>query len=350
MSPHRANRRNISVVVPCYNSKDFVAETLESVLSQSYPWVDIVVVDDGSTDGSWEVIQSFGRKVRAFRKENGGAARARNFGASRAIGQSLLFLDADDLLSPDALEGLSDTLQGREDAIAACRWERYVHEGDEWNTQPAEIAFPLTDPDPLAAWLKGEWIAGCSLLWPAAMFERLGGYDETLTADEDGDLMYRALITGAELLIAPEGESFYRAHGSGRLTVSQDIFAEHRFRSRMRVFEKVEAALREQGRWDEYRTLVGLAYHGLAQRTFVARPDLANEALQRGEAYAGRQAVAPTLPGRILVRLLGMDGKERLVNALAHWGIMTPGRRAMIQRGSQPAPAAGANGEKRAGS
>ena len=334
MSPTRANRRTISVVIPCYNAERFVAETIESVLAQSYPWVDVVVVDDGSTDRSWEVIHSFGRKVRAFRKENGGAAKARNLGASRAVGQSLLFLDADDLLSPDALEGLAEALAGRDEAIAACRWLRLAQDGDQWATFPAEMAFPLTDPDPLAAWLKGEWIAGCSLLWPSALFEKLGGYDETLTADEDGDIMYRALISGAELIVAERGESYYRAHGTGRLSVSQDIFADHRFRSRMRVFEKVEEALRARGDWEEYRTLVGEAYHGLAQRTFVARPDLAAEALARGEDYAGRLAVSPTLPGRILVRLLGMDGKERLVNALAQVGIMTRGRREMIGRGA----------------
>ena len=96
----------------------------------------------------------------------------------------------------------------------------------------------------------------------------------------------------------------------------------------------MEEALRARGDWEEYRTLVGEAYHGLAQRTFVGRPDLATEALKRGEEYAGRLAVAPTLPGRILVRLLGMGGKERLVNALARAGIMTRGRREMIQRGS----------------
>ena len=181
---------------------------------------------------------------------------------------------------------------------------------------------------------KGEWIAGCSLLWPAALFEKLGGYDETLTADEDGDIMYRALLSGAELGVAERGESYYRAHGGERLTVSQDIFADHRFRSRMRVFETVETALRERGDWEDYRKLVGEAYHGLAQRTFVARPDLAAEALARGEEYAGRLAIAPTLPGRILVRLFGMDGKERLVNALAQMGIMSRGRREMIHRGA----------------
>ena len=334
MSPSRANRRTISVVIPCYNAEHFVAETIESVLAQSYPWVDIVVVDDGSTDGSWEVIHAFGREVRAFQKENGGAAKARNLGASRAIGQSLLFLDADDLLSPDALEGLAEALDGRDDAIAACRWLRLAMDGDEWATFPAEMPFPLTDADPLAAWLKGEWIAGCSLLWPTALFEELGGYDETLTADEDGDIMYRALLSGTELVFAERGESYYRAHGKGRLSVSQDIFADHRFRSRMRVFEKVEAALRERGDWEDYRRLVGEAYHGLAQRTFVARPDLASEALQRGEEYAGRLAIAPTLPGRILVRLLGMGGKERLVNALAQVGIMSRGRRDMLRRGA----------------
>lgn len=349
MTEPTRHRRTVSVVIPCYNAREFVTETLESVLAQSYPWLDVVVVDDGSSDGSWELIEGFGRGIRPFRKENGGAARARNFGAERATGEAILFLDADDLIGPETVGGLVEALAERDDSIAACPWSRLVRRGDAWTVEPAEIPFPLTDPDPLAAWLKGEWIAGCSLLWPKALFERLGGYDTTLTADEDGDLMYRALLGGARLVVATRGESFYRSHDANRVSVSQDVFADHRFRSRVRVFEKVEAELRRAGRWERYRPLVGLAYHGLAQRTFAARPDLAAEALARGTEYAGPRAVAPTLPGRILVRLLGMEGKERVVNALARVGIMSRDRRRILQRGARAAakaePLAGPPGQ-----
>lgn len=323
----------VSVITPCYNAAPFLAETARSVATQSYPWIEHLVVDDGSTDGSWEVIEGLGDSVRAFRRENGGAARARNFGAAHARGEWILFLDADDLIAPDTVEALLEAAAGRTDSIAACRWSRLVRRGGGWVTEPAEVPFPLTGHDPLAAWLRGEWIAGCSLLWPTRLFRELGGYDESLTADEDGDLMYRALARGTPLLIAAGGESFYRSHGDTRMSLSVDVYSEHRFYSRLRVFEKLEDELRRQDRWENYRTALGIAYHGLAQRTFASRPELAREALRRGEAYAGRRAIAPTLPGRLLVGLLGMDGKERIVQALARVGIMTASRRELLSRG-----------------
>lgn len=326
----------VSVVTPCYNAEPFVAETIESVLAQTHPRVELIVVDDGSSDGSWDVIRSFDDRVTAVQQPNSGVARARNLGAEHATGEFLLFVDADDLLAPDTVEALLSAADG-ERTIAACGWSRLVRRDDEWTVVPAEMPFPLTHEDPLQAWLRGEWIAGCSLLWPRSLFHEIGGYDETLTADEDGDLMYRALLAGARLAYADGGQSFYRAHGSERVSLSVDVFAEHRVHSRMRVFERVEEELRRQERWEEYREAMGIAYQGLAQRVFAAQPDLAREALRRGEAYAGRRAVAPTLPGRLLVWLLGMERKERLVQGLASLGVMTGRRREMAARGRLPA-------------
>ena len=88
----------ISVVIPNFNYRRFVAEAVESVFQQGGSGWEVIVVDDGSTDGSREVLSGFGEKIRLILQENRGPAAARNRGATQARGEYLLFLDSDDLL------------------------------------------------------------------------------------------------------------------------------------------------------------------------------------------------------------------------------------------------------------
>ena len=86
----------ISAVIPAYNAEKYIARTLESVLSQTRPADEIIVVDDGSTDGTCEVVKSFGEKVRYIHQENAGVSAARNTGIENARCELIAFLDADD--------------------------------------------------------------------------------------------------------------------------------------------------------------------------------------------------------------------------------------------------------------
>lgn len=139
--------------------------------------------------------------------------------------------------------------------------------------------------------------------------------------------MLRALARGVRLVSATGGEAFYRSHGDVRLTVSGDLIAEHRFRSRMRVLEKLETLLEELGTLPRYREPLGVAWHRLAQLGYQDQPALARECLKRGEKYAGRRSVARTLSGRVLTWMLGLERKEALVQLLARFGIATKERR-----------------------
>src|SRR4051794_29328844 len=92
----------VSVVIPCYNSVRFIGATLKSAFGQTYPHLEIIVVDDGSTDGSADLIRSFGGRLRVEFGPNRGASAARNRGTTLANGEFIQYLDADDLLIPDA--------------------------------------------------------------------------------------------------------------------------------------------------------------------------------------------------------------------------------------------------------
>ena len=94
----------VSVIIPVYNGERYLADAIDSVLDQTYSALEIIVVDDGSTDNSRRVLEGYGDDIRYFRQDNKGTASARNFGVRNSQGSLLAFLDQDDLWVPDKLQ------------------------------------------------------------------------------------------------------------------------------------------------------------------------------------------------------------------------------------------------------
>jgi O-antigen biosynthesis protein len=324
----------VSIITPCYNAAPFVAETIESVAAQTYPHIEHIVVDDGSTDGSWEVIQRYADRITAVRLEqNRGGSHARNRGAALARGEFLMFLDADDLISPDAMEALVDTVRERPGHIAFCSWHRLREVNGTWVKAPAELSLPGPDADHLGGWLTGIWVPPCAVLWRRDAYERTDGWDEELVANQDGDIIMRAIALGGRLTPAAGGEAYYRAHEYSRLSVSTtQIVSAAKLGSYVRVLDRVTRLLASTGDLIRYEEPLGLAYQRLALLGFQHNhSDLARECVRKGEAYAGRRGISRTWLGRALSRLLGVERKEKLVALLASCGFMTNHRRRSIQ-------------------
>ena len=105
----------VSVVIPVYNGEKYLAEAIESALGQDYPQVEVVVVDDGSTDSSGQIASGYGDSISFLSQERGGNGAARNFGVSKSQGELLSFLDADDRWHPTKLERECAALATRPD-------------------------------------------------------------------------------------------------------------------------------------------------------------------------------------------------------------------------------------------
>lgn len=130
------NRDLISVIVPVYNIKDYVGECIDSIITQTYKNIEIIVVDDGSTDGSGELCEAFlnkDRRIIVYHKKNGGLSSARNYGIDRATGQFLIFVDGDDTINPTLCEELHSAVISTRADIGICRSYKekmYNNEGD----------------------------------------------------------------------------------------------------------------------------------------------------------------------------------------------------------------------------
>ena len=200
----------VSVVIPCFNQAHFLAEAVDSVLAQSYPHVETIVVDDGSSDNTFAVA---GREsgVRRLHQAKCGVASARNLGLERASGTFLVFLDADDRLLPDALQvGMNAILRRPKIAFAAGMSRDIGVDGLPLNDRRQ----PLVTQDHYLKLLLDCFIwSGSSLLYRRSALEAVGAFDTSLVAADDYDL-YLKLARRYPLYCHETVVTDYRRHGS----------------------------------------------------------------------------------------------------------------------------------------
>ncbi|GAB6059677.1 hypothetical protein JCM31598_27940 [Desulfonatronum parangueonense] len=177
-----------------------------------------------------------------------------------------MFLDADDVLSPNVLESLSNTLNAKPGRIVACPWRRLELVGDKWLSRPASCTPRKPHQDALAAWMTGWYYPPCAVLWSKEAFVRTGGWDEgtEIHVNDDGDLMMRALTLGIALEEIRSGLAYYRRLPEGQVSLSGRRFSYDGLASRMLVIEKIVNMLEEQGKIDIYRESVSKAFSMIA--------------------------------------------------------------------------------------
>ena len=122
----------VTVIVPAYNMEKYLARCLNSILAQSYTDLEILVIDDGSADRTYEIACEYAAKdsrIKAFHKENGGVSSARNFGVEKATGEFILFMDPDDFIEADRVEVIVKAMEGGTDLVA-CQYSRWSDDGN----------------------------------------------------------------------------------------------------------------------------------------------------------------------------------------------------------------------------
>jgi alpha-1,6-rhamnosyltransferase len=198
----------VTVIVAAYNGERFLSQALESVFSQDYDPFEVVFVDDGSTDGTGEIAQSF--PVRYLHQENQGLPAARNAALRVARGEFVAFADDDDLLPPSKL-----TVQARylsEHPETGCVLGR-----QEWIVEDG-VQAPELKRDPIFGELGG--IQLVSAMFRRAVLDGLGGFDPTYRYAEDRDLFVRMRERGVEIEVLPDVVLHKRLHGSN-MTMNQ---------------------------------------------------------------------------------------------------------------------------------
>jgi glycosyltransferase involved in cell wall biosynthesis len=200
----------VSVIIPCYNQSHFVGEAIESILNQTYPHHEIIVIDDGSKDNSSLVASKYSQ-VRCIKQKNQGRCAARNRGVKESKGRFLVFLDADDRLLPNALEAGIRCFKDKPECGLV--YGSYYHMTEDGNPIPTEYPTHV-ERDHYRELLRTNYIGmHAAVMYRRDVFESIGGFNNSLVGAEDYDLYFRIAkefpIYGHKEVIAE-----YRRHGT----------------------------------------------------------------------------------------------------------------------------------------
>lgn len=197
----------VSAIIPVYNGERFLADAIKSIQEQEHPGIEIIVVDDGSTDGTARIAKSLGENVRYFHQQNSGPAVARNSGLALAKGNYIAFLDADDLWPPGKLHAALESLEADPLVDAVIGRSRFLQLAGEGSSATGyeEVLKPRV------------FMQMGSMVIRRRMFEKSGSFDTTLEYSEDIDWILRARDHGMILETMDEISLLHRLH-SGNMT------------------------------------------------------------------------------------------------------------------------------------
>lgn len=203
-----------TVVMPCFNAGRFLRQAVESVLGQTFPDVEFIVVDDGSTDDSAAILHGYGDRIKVIERRHGGPYPARNAGVAVSTGEFIAFLDADDWWQANALAKLHGALVGTGADLAYCGWQNVgqVFTGEPFVPPAYEMG------DPVEAFVRTcPWPIHAALV-RRQVVRRLGGFSEKRFSSMDYDFWLRALALTRNIVRVPEVLAFYRWHGTEQIS------------------------------------------------------------------------------------------------------------------------------------
>lgn len=245
----------VSIIIPTYNAKDFLPETLASCFQQSYPNIEIIVVDDGSDDGTEQLFHNLNDKYDVHflrRNHTGSPSAARNVGLLYATGNYIQFLDADDLIDSAKIEAqvslLEEACSNNEYVVAYCDYRyltKYYFGPPLIERRGPEQAMHW--PNSLYKQLQMYTIVH-RFLYPRQVLDRYGAFDETMTHAEDLDLWVRLIIYGVAFIYDERPFALYRDHiGHSLGKPLKQAYGQ------LKVAEKAEIYLQQVGLYERYK-------------------------------------------------------------------------------------------------
>ena len=215
----------VSVVVPAHNASATLRDALESIRVQTYPPLEVIVVDDGSTDDTAHIAASFGPPVRVISKTNGGTASARNAGVAEASGDIVAFLDADDVYTTTHLNEIASLLRDRADLAAVATDaemrspSRKWRNGSFWPRHAGRDPMDISSP-----------IIFCALGVRRDVLRSLGEFDGRFHILEDVEMHHRLLCSGHRVAYVDSASYIYNVHDQSKSQSGREA------RGRMELF------------------------------------------------------------------------------------------------------------------
>ncbi len=297
----------VSVIIPCYRQARYLPEAIDSVLGQSYPAVEAIVVNDGSDDDTEAVAHRYGERIRYVWRANGGISAARNSGIQHARGAYLKFLDADDYLHPQQIAWQMESIGGSDNAVSFTG-VRLFRDG-----QPEEYLDHLPPAKALLPDLfkPFDWGSILGFLFPARLVREVGGFAEGVTHAEDWFFTCRVGLLDPRFTVDHRIGCYYRQR-AGSASADRSAWV----RSQARLLVQLHDLLRVSGRRDWF----GLDLLKFEQGTYevlvrlsLREPKLLDGLLQRIKELQALEGFGDYgWRFRLLARFLGYARAEHL--------------------------------------
>lgn len=311
----------VSICMPAYNCGKYIQETLNCLCNQSYRNIEIVVVNDGSTDHTaFQVNAIIDDRLTLINVVNGGAARARNIAYQHSKGDHIIFFDADDHVGPDFVASQLEKMNGREDTVVLAAWGRFYH--DDLGTFQME---PLRDDEiSLEDWINDHWYR-CNpmttpgrVMFPKTLIERAGLWNEQLSLNDDLEFYTRLFLTAASIIFNPDAVFFYRSGISG-------LSGRKGREASLSLFNSVMAStglvLKRYGQNPSVRQSCANLLQGLVYELYPWEKTMVREAEGRIKALGGSNL--PFHSGgytRLLTLVIGWKATKQLKKIIANTG------------------------------
>ncbi len=249
MTDSGARKAQVSVIIPNFNRETLIGETLRNLLEQTVPPHEIIVVDDGSTDKSVEVVRSFGSQVKLLCQANQGPGVARNTGLRAATGEFIQFQDSDDLFARNKLAVQTALLERTGADIAFSPWVKVRIKGKSvtLEDQVLQQAMPPEGVGLACWWLRGWSTVFQSLLFRRTFLDRVGFYRTDMLTHEDAELFFRALTSSPKVAFSAETLTIYRLHEHHKLTQDEGTSRQRRVMERALFLRLLVARSEECG-------------------------------------------------------------------------------------------------------
>jgi glycosyltransferase involved in cell wall biosynthesis len=289
----------VSILIPVYNAEEWLSETLECALGQTWPNKEVIVVDDGSTDNSLEIARQFeGPNVKVISQENQGACAARNRALRHAQGDYIQYLDADDLMAPDKIEVQMKRLSAEAPGtIASGKWERFYDTSGEIDLESIQFQNKPFYGD----YAEGlEWAINAAghkgmmpphaWLVPRTVTEAAGLGDESLLINQDGEYFNRVVIESEGIAFCDNAQVYYRSgiRNSVSKRKGKKVLA-----SKWRSIKLTTDRILNEENSDRAKKACAISFRAFAEEAYPEVQELVEKSLERAECLGGAQHFSP---------------------------------------------------------
>ncbi|WP_179374543.1 glycosyltransferase family 2 protein [Winogradskyella wichelsiae] len=315
--------KKVSVIIPLYNASEFLSTTINSVLKQSYSNIEVIIIDDNSTDDSFDKALSFkSDNLMVVKNKGKGACSARNYGFDLSTGDYIQFLDADDILSPDKIEKQVKALKGALDQLAVCNTIHFIDRLEDGICTDGNHLFSTSAPEKFFINLWGgnslptNMVQTSAWLTPRAIIENAGPWNNLLAKDQDGEFFARVGLQSKGIVYVSEVKNYYRKYINGSNIASHNK-REH-LESNLLATDLKAKYLFSKTESKSAKKAIASQFKWVAIEAWPMFPGITRQALKKSNKLGGSDYL-PVLGGKIIETIKFKFG-WKLAKAVSYYG------------------------------